>query len=249
MQGSILVSNTIISGLILKDKTVGSCISRNKKSSMMILFLISLFRRKQKVQKHRLFTFLYLTIIKLIMFKINSYDTSLYEDLRLCSNKTFFSIETIKQCDQINNNHLWHNLLLSVITKFYFSNHSVYYKYIILLSGDISLNPGPVQTSYPNDICDPFKNRGLHFLHLNINSLLPKIEEVRHIAKHSNAAVIGITESKLDDSVLDSEITISGFDIIMNDRNRKEGGVACYVSQNICYNLKNVFPSTVENIF
>ena len=43
-----------------------------------------------------------------------------------------------------------------------------------------------------------FNSRGLHFIHLNINSLLPKIDELRNIAKLSNAAVIGIGESKLD---------------------------------------------------
>ena len=180
---------------------------------------------------------------------MNSYDISLYDNLRFCCNKTFFSIETINLSDQVCNNELRHNLLLSVISKLKFRNHSAYHKYIILLSGDISLNPGPNQTLLSNDIWDPFKKRGLHFLHLNVNSLLPKIDEVRYIAEKSNAAVIGTTETKLDDSVLDSEISINGYDIIRNDRNRKGGGVACYIRQNICYNSKNVFPSTVENFF
>ena len=139
--------------------------------------------------------------------------------------------------------------MLSVISKLKFRNHSAYHKFIILLSGDISLNPGPNQTLLSNDIWDPFKKRGLHFLHLNVNSLLPKIDEVKYIAEKSNAAVIGITETKLDDSVRDPEISINRYDIIRNDRNRKGGGVACYICQNICYNSKNVFPSTVEKVF
>ena len=48
-----------------------------------------------------------------------------------------------------------------------------------------------------------FKHRGVHFLYPNINSLLPKIYELRHIAK---LTVFGTPESKLDDSVLTSEI-------------------------------------------
>ena len=44
------------------------------------------------------------------------------------------------------------------------------------------------------------KDSGL--IHLNINSLFPKIDELQHIANSSNAAVIGISESKLDGSVL-----------------------------------------------
>ena len=43
-----------------------------------------------------------------------------------------------------------------------------------------------------------FKKKGLNFIHLNINSLLPKIEELCFIAKSTNAAVIGNCESKLD---------------------------------------------------
>ena len=32
------------------------------------------------------------------------------------------------------------------------------------------------------DIWVPFKNCGLHFLHININSILPKIDEIREMA-------------------------------------------------------------------
>ena len=38
-------------------------------------------------------------------------------------------------------------------------------------------------------------------MHLNINILLPKIDELRHMARFSNAAVIGISVSKFDRSV------------------------------------------------
>ena len=47
-----------------------------------------------------------------------------------------------------------------------------------------------------------FSSRRLHFIHLNVNSVLSKIEELRQIAQGSKAAVIGITESKLDDKWL-----------------------------------------------
>ena len=70
-------------------------------------------------------------------------------------------------------------------------------------------------------------NRGLHCLHININSLLSKIDEVREIAKKSRAVVIGISESKLDKSVLDGEVFIDGYEVIRSDRNRNGGGVAC----------------------
>ena len=65
-------------------------------------------------------------------------------------------------------------------------------------------------------------------MHININSLKPKIYELQYIAKLSEAAVIGISESKLGDSVLSSEIQIENYDLIHSDRNRH--GVVLLVS-------------------
>ena len=87
------------------------------------------------------------------------------------------------------------------------------------------------------------------FFDLNINSLLPKFEELRYIAKSTNAAVIGICESKLDASILDSEISIDNYKILRCDRNRQDGGVACYVRNYLSFNTLSVFPREVENIF
>ena len=74
-----------------------------------------------------------------------------------------------------------------------------------------------------------FNSSGLHFIHLYVNSLLPKIDEHRNIAKLSNAPLIGIGESKLDDSVLSSEIHIDNYNTLCCDRNRHKGGVVCYI--------------------
>ena len=52
--------------------------------------------------------------------------------------------------------------------------------------------------------------KGLHLLHLNINSLQLKIDELRYIAKVSNAAVIGITESKLDTKITVRYFVVTG---------------------------------------
>ena len=73
-------------------------------------------------------------------------------------------------------------------------------------------------------------------MRLNINSLLNKIDELRYIARSSNAAVIGITETKLDNTVYDSEVTVNGYNIFRNDRNRNGETVACYIRNNICFN-------------
>ena len=92
------------------------------------------------------------------------------------------------------------------------------------------------------------KPRGLYFIHLNINSLLPKIEEVRIIAKSTNAAIIRISESKLGQSVLEPEIQIDDNKILRCDRNRHGGGVAFYIRNDLSYNI-SVFPHKIESAF
>ena len=49
-------------------------------------------------------------------------------------------------------------------------------------------------------------------MHVNINGLL-KIDELHYIARSSIAAVIGVTETKLDNTVYDSEVTVDGYNM------------------------------------
>ena len=94
-----------------------------------------------------------------------------------------------------------------------------------------------------------FYFHSIRFIHININSLLPKIEELCHIACLSNAAIIGISESKLDNSIFDLEIEIDGYNILRFDRNRHRGGVACYVRNDFSFTKRNYFPHNIETIF
>lgn len=52
---------------------------------------------------------------------------------------------------------------------------------------------------------------GLHLIHINLNSLLLKIEELHHVACLSNTAVIRITETKLDSSIFGVEVEMDGY--------------------------------------
>ena len=54
-----------------------------------------------------------------------------------------------------------------------------------------------------NDAWNIFQKRGMHFIHLNINSILRKVDEIRYIA-----TVIRLSETKLDSAVLSSELEI-----------------------------------------
>ena len=260
-------------------------------------------------------------------------------DINSVENKDheLFTNQYFAVADMIRSNCLKEQFSLYALSKLdfsklKFSKHYWYFKYLLILSGDINLHPGPVQ--YPCSVCAKpvkkiliscekcglwihkrcnqfekprigslltcrpcqnkpidhldniwhqftfaddffedrdapsdeqtninfgtsgsidnwkvFNNRGLHLIHLNINSLLSKIDELRAIAKKSRAAVIGITESKLDESVTDGEINIDGYEVIRSDRNRHGGGVACYIRNDISFNPRGNFSSEVENIF
>ena len=85
---------------------------------------------------------------------------------------------------------------------------------------------------------------------MHSNSLLPKIDELRKIVKTSNPAVIGTTETKLDNSISDLEISIDGwYCAIRRDRNIKGGGVIFYVTNKICHKAKNCSSNEIKNIF
>ena len=83
-----------------------------------------------------------------------------------------------------------------------------------------------------------FKNKGLHFGHLNINSILPKIEQLRSLLINSNISVLGITETKLDNTVNNEEVEVDGYNLIWSDRNRNGGGIASYIKTSISFNYQ-----------
>ena len=90
------------------------------------------------------------------------------------------------------------------------------------------------------------ETKGLHPMYLNINSLLPRIDELRYIARPSNAAVIGVSESKLNKSITNSKILIHNHDLLRCYQNRNGDGVTCYTRNDSSYTQKNLFPNEFE---
>ena len=84
-----------------------------------------------------------------------------------------------------------------------------------------------------------FEKKGLHCLHLNVRSLLSKIDELKIIAQQSRAAVIAVTETWLDCSVLDNEINIAGYVVIRRDGQRDGGGVCLYIRSDLAFNPRS----------
>ena len=85
--------------------------------------------------------------------------------------------------------------------------------------------------------------------HININKLWPKIDEVCYVSKITDASIIEINETKLDKTILSSELEVDGYDLVRLDRSRKGGGVASYIKSSIAYSYKNSFYSPTQSIF
>ena len=142
------------------------------------------------------------------------------------------------------------NLVCLAITNLKYKDYNNFHQFLLLLSGDLSPNLGPVQISPPVNvnIWEPFSKKGLHFLHTNINSLLLKVDKLKCITNKTTATIIGITEQKLDHTVPDLDVNLPGYDILRCDRNRSGGGVASYIRKNLCFNTRPLNCKEIENI-
>ena len=129
---------------------------------------------------------------------------------------------------------------------------------ILLLCGDISQNPGPTEsfstnTSTSEANCSFFSNNANSFvslLHLNIQSLKPKIDII--IGNLCEFDILCFTESWLNPTIPDNDIEIPGFDHpFRKDRtDRPGGGVIVYCKDHIIAKRRpDLEPQGIECLF
>ena len=104
-----------------------------------------------------------------------------------------------------------------------------------------SLNHSPDYISLKSSL-------GFKCCHINVHSLLPKIDEVRHLVNSLNIHCLSVNETFLDSSIFDHEISIHNYSLFRKDRNRHGGGVALYV-QNTFNSVPLDLESHTECIF
>ena len=108
-------------------------------------------------------------------------NVSVIMNLKNSPTNEFFTIKVLHITYKINEFSTKMHLKLLTINKMKYKSNHLYLKIALLLSGDINLNPGPITRRQLNDPkFEAFNNTGLHLIHLNINSLLPKIDELRN---------------------------------------------------------------------
>ena len=175
-------------------------------------------------------------------------------DIENSTNHEFFTYESISATNKLIKMTSQQNLILLKIfyLKIIRNKNRAFLLFLLLLAGDIETNPGETFFNNelpPNNRFQIFRKRGMHFTHININSILPKIDELRMMASETKCVLISLSETKLDETIQDEEIKIQGYNLIRNDRNRNGGGVACYVRDDINFNIRDELVDEMESIF
>lgn len=62
-----------------------------------------------------------------------------------------------------------------------------------------------------------FRDKDIHFGHLDVNSFFPKVEELRTQAFNTKIFVHRITETKLDNTFSNEEVKIDGYNLLRSD--------------------------------
>ena len=131
-----------------------------------------------------------------------------FNTLKNENKEEFLTYSTFRTLEQTERNILRKWLSQDALSKVYLNKYGPYFKFILLLSGDINLNLGPTTQKrndtpwelrffhncsfsterigyqldplsiVSNDAWNIFQKRGTHFIHLTINSLLLKIDEM-----------------------------------------------------------------------
>ena len=87
-------------------------------------------------------------------FYLSSYDDIVYNNFKLCDRLQFYSPDYISTCNELHKIRLfsWFSVLTISKLKVVNSNKS-FYCLMLILSGDISLKPGPKGAPAPSSKC------------------------------------------------------------------------------------------------
>ena len=154
------------------------------------------------------------------MFKVNnfSFQIPLHHHLLLLLKIPLFLV-LVCSCAYISRRSSFSYTLKVMITYLL-----VYLPILLIISGNIHPNPGPVNINY--SIC-----------HVNARSL--KAEERLNYIRGTLVNIhkfdlIAVSETHLDTVVKDHEVSIPTYDLHRRDRNRFGGGVAIYSRDHLC---------------
>ena len=118
----------------------------------------------------------------------------------------------------------------------------------ILLAGDIHPQPGPGNVSDVPTLS--FNARGLSVVHLNVRSLLGKMDQLRLLCQRNGVDIMTLSETWLIKGIDDGEIELPGYSIIRRDRGERiGGGVIIYIRDGLVFTERNDFHNNNEAIW
>ena len=122
---------------------------------------------------------------------------------------------------------------------------------LILLAGDICPQPGPSFQLKNSGLSFGPQSRGLAMAHLNIRSLLHKMDQVNLIMGGTKSFdILSFSETWLNDSVTDDEILMPGYSCVRRDRQGKVGGgVAIYCRDSINFTIREDLNNANEAVW
>ena len=74
------------------------------------------------------------------------------------------SVKVLDLYSRLHDSYHHYQDCLIAISVLKYKNYSKFYQ-MLLLSGDMSLNPGPTSNNLSQSFSKPFENKGLHFLY------------------------------------------------------------------------------------
>ena len=119
---------------------------------------------------------------------------------------------------------------------------------LILLSNDIETQPGPALQANMYESLP--KMRGFKVGHLNTRSIRNKMDDVRLLLIQNKFDVLTISESWLNSPVIDSVVSIPGYDVIRQDREqyKRGGGTMFYIRNGVPYKHRiDIITRTIES--
>ena len=99
---------------------------------------------------------------------------------------------------------------------------------------DPNPNPSNLTSKSPASIG---RVSNLCVLYYNARSLLPKFDELRAACLVYSPDIICISETWLDESISNNELSLQNFNIVRRDRNRQGGGILIYVNNFYSHSL------------
>ena len=120
---------------------------------------------------------------------------------------------------------------------------------VLLLCGDIEINPGPTDRNIP-EISEITQTRGINFFHLNIRGLWTNFSHFSEIVENNkNIDVFALSETHISDEPGDM-YNIDDYTFVTRHRKTGPGGgVAFYISQRLKWNRRKDLENETESIW